>query len=389
MPTDNLHTLPKVRDRLSYLYVEHARIDQEAKAIAIHNDDGITPVPCASIALLLLGPGTRITHAAILALADNGCMVVWCGEEGVRFYAGGSGITRHATYILRQAALCARKSTRLQVVRNMYQLRFDEELDPALSLEQIRGKEGVRVRDAYARMSRETGVTWNGRNYQRGDWRAADPVNRALSTANACLYGVCHAAIVAAGYSPALGFVHTGKQLSFVYDVADFYKADLTIPAAFEAVAESTDQLERRVRHRCRDYFAANRLLERVIRDIDNVLQVPTEADDLPEDLDFDADPARPGGLWDPDRGSVAGGENHAELPSPGGDDPGIPPSPRQKEPDLWSCSLSNASSPPYAAKLPAGCSNPRPASSSAPSPPACAKNSGSACAAKPATGPP
>jgi len=308
MRMDNLHLLPKVRDRISYLYVEHARVDQEAKAIAVHDAEGATAVPCAGLGLLLLGPGTRITQAAMLALADNGCTVVWCGEAGVRFYAGGTGATRHAARLLHQAALCSRKSTRLKVVRRMYALRFGERLDPVLTLQQIRGREGVRVRDAYARMSLETGVPWRGRSYKRDKWSSADPVNRALSTANACLYGVCHAAIVAAGYSPALGFIHTGKQLSFVYDVADFYKVDVTVPAAFHTVAQGTDKLERRVRHACRDFFAGTRLLENVVKDIDTVLQIAPEPDDLPEDLDFDGDAARPGDLWDPDVGHVAGG---------------------------------------------------------------------------------
>jgi len=103
----------------------------------------------------------------------------------------------------------------------MYAMRFPDPLDPGLTLQQIRGKEGMRVRAAYARASEETGVPWHGRAYQQGAWAAADPVNRALSAANSCLYGICHAAIESAGFSPAIGFVHTGRMLSFVYDVAD------------------------------------------------------------------------------------------------------------------------------------------------------------------------
>ena len=150
MRIKDLHQLPKVRDRLSYLYVEHCRIDQEARAIAIHNADGVTPVPCASLALLMLGPGTRITHAAVLALADNGCLMVWCGEQGVRCYACGQGVTRNAKNLLHQARLATRRSTRLTVVRRLYQMRFEEKLDDSLSLQKIRGMEGVRVRDDYA-----------------------------------------------------------------------------------------------------------------------------------------------------------------------------------------------------------------------------------------------
>jgi CRISP-associated protein Cas1 len=312
MRLTNLHDLPKVRDRLTYLYVERARIDQEAKAIAIHNAEGLTPVPCAGLACLMLGPGSTITHAAVLTLADNGCLVVWCGEEGVRFYSAGVGTTRNADNLLRQAALSSNQRTRLLVVRRLYNMRFEDKLPADLSLQQIRGREGVRVREAYARMSAETGVPWSGRSYNRGNWRDADPVNRALSAGNSCLYGICHAAIVAAGYSPALGFIHIGKQLSFVYDVADLYKADMTVPAAFRAAATVTQHLEREVRRACRDIFAKERLLERIVRDMDYALQVPIPMDSYAPG-DFDEDAALPGGLWDPEQGAVSGGTNYSE----------------------------------------------------------------------------
>ncbi len=307
----DLHLLPKVRDSWSYLYVEHCRVDQEDKAIAIQDTNGKVPVPCASLTLLMLGPGTAITHAAIRALAENGCLVAWTGEEGVRFYAQGIGETRSARNLYRQARLWADPAAHLQVVIRMYQKRFDEKLSGTETLREIRGKEGLRVRRAYARASRETGLEWTGREYRRDRWAAADPLNRALSCANSCLYGVCHAAIVSAGYSPALGFIHTGKMLSFVYDVADLYKTEITIPTAFGAVAAGTADLESRVRHACRDAFHQHRLLDRVVSDIEEVLGGGEEAGGEAER--FDVDEALPGGWWDPDVGSVAGGVNPSE----------------------------------------------------------------------------
>lgn len=310
MRLKDLHELPKVRDSLSWLYVEHCRIDQHDQAIAIHDAAGTTPIPCASLCVLMLGPGTSITHAAILALADNGCLAAWVGEQGVRFYAAGMGETRKADRLLRQAALCVWRSSRLAVVRRLYELRFGQKIDPSISLAQIRGREGARVRDAYWQASQRTGIPWRGRRYDRGNWAKSDPVNRALSAANACLYGVCHAAIIAAGYSPALGFIHTGKQLSFVYDVADLYKTDLTVPVAFEAAAAGKEPVEREARLRCRNAFARSRLLDRILRDIDYVLSVELPPGDA--ETDIDADPALPGDLWDPDRGRVAGGRSYA-----------------------------------------------------------------------------
>ncbi len=322
-PLKDLHALPRVRDSWSFLYAERCYIDKDQHAIAIHQGGRRgtkVPVPCASLTALLLGPGATITHAAIHALADNGCLVLWTGEHGVRFYAQGMGETRSSRHLLAQARLWADPAEHLRVVRRMYQVRFPEPLDDSLSLRQIRGKEGIRVREAYARASRETGVPWQGREYKRDSWRSADPINRALSTANACLYGVCHAAIVSAGYSPALGFVHTGKMLSFVYDIADLYKADVTVPVAFHAVAQGTVDLEGRVRRLCRDAFHRSKLLERIVPDIDRVLLGNGDARHaeglfIAGEFDPDADPAQPGGLWDPDEGMVAGGVNRAEEP--------------------------------------------------------------------------
>ena len=308
----DLHVLPKVRDGLSYLYVEHARVDQHERAIALHDAAGTTPVPCAALSLLMLGPGTAVTHAAVRVLAESGCLVAWVGEEGVRFYAQGLGETRSSRGLLQQARLVSDPAARLRVVRRMYTMRFREHDLDGLTLEQIRGREGIRVRTAYQRASREFGVPWRGRAFQAGDWRAADPVNRALSTANACLYGVCHAAVVAAGFSPALGFVHTGKALSFVYDVADLYKTETTIPAALRATAEGTEGLEGRVRHACRDAFRESRLLARVVDDVKRLLELDRGAGAWADDADFDAEPTAPGALWDPD-GEVAGGRNHAD----------------------------------------------------------------------------
>jgi CRISPR-associated protein Cas1 len=239
-------------------------------------------------------------------MAESGCLIAWCGEQGVRFYAQGMGETRSSTALLHQARLWANPKTRMTVVRRMYEWRFPDPLEPDLTLRQIRGKEGARVRAAYAQASAAYGVPWSGRNYDRDAWDQADPVNRALSAANACLYGVCHAAIVAAGFSPALGFIHTGKMLSFVYDVADLYKMELTVPAAFQEVARGGAKLESRVRHRCRDLFAEHDLLGQVVADLQRLLDIPAEAMD---ESAFDSDEAAPGDLWDP-AGSVSGGRN-------------------------------------------------------------------------------
>ncbi|HQA68654.1 MAG TPA: type I-E CRISPR-associated endonuclease Cas1e [Aggregatilineales bacterium] len=299
----DLHELPKLRDSLSYLYLEHAIINQSDLAIEATTDMGRTMVPIANLSVLMLGPGTSITHAAVRALADNGCSVVWVGEDGMRCYAHGSGETRKAYRLLHQAYLVSHPELREQVVLNMYHARFGGELDRGLTLPQIRGKEGVRVRTAYARASRTYGVKWDGRRYDRSKWERADPINRALSAANALLNGLCHAAIVSGGYSPGLGFIHTGRQFSFVYDIADLYKIDITIPVAFETVAKSKRDLEARVRQACRERFREEKLLERILPDIDRLLDLK----EAPYDkfTDADSEHAPPGTLWEALEGEV------------------------------------------------------------------------------------
>lgn len=294
----DLQMLPRLRDSMSYLYVEHARVEQSNHAIDVFDVDGVTHVPIAALSVLMLGPGTSITHAAVKALADNGCLIHWIGEEGVRFYAQGTGETRKSKHLLRQAELSSDPVKRLEVVMRMYRFRFGETLEPGMSLQTIRGMEGARVRRAYAQAGKTYGVRWVARNYDYSDWNAADPLNRALSAANACLNAVCHTAIVSGGYSPGLGFVHTGKQLSFVYDVADLYKVELTVPTAFRTVAEGTKSLESRVRRNCREAFRQAKLLERILPDIDALLEITAEDAEVRE-LD-PPDHDRPEAWWDP-----------------------------------------------------------------------------------------
>ena len=301
----DLHQLPKLRDSLSYLYVEHAILDKKQQAIEYIKKDGRTLIPTANLSVLMLGPGTSITHAAINILARSGCSILWTGEDATRFYAQGLGETRKAARLLHQAGLVSDENKRKQVVINMYRYRFDYTLSPDLTLPQIRGKEGVRVRQAYAEASKKYGVEWHGRKYNRGSWGSTDPINRALSAANALLNGLCHAAIVSGGYSPGLGFIHTGKQLSFVYDIADLYKVDLTIPVAFATIAKSQEKVESRVRAACRQKFKEEKLLKRILPDIDALFNITaTEAQPIEPDGDIDADPALPTRYWDQIEGS-------------------------------------------------------------------------------------
>lgn len=291
----NLHELPKLRDSLSYLYVEHAILERENTALLVLQETGATPVPVANLCLLMLGPGTNITHAAVALLAESGCSILWTGQDMQLFYAQGLGETRRAYHLIRQAEMMCDAEKRLSVVMRMYEKRFGYSLEEGLSLEQIRGMEGARVRNAYAAASRKYNVPWTGRRYDMQHWERGDPINRALSASNALMNGICHVAIVSGGYSPALGFLHTGRQLSFVYDIADLYKVNYTIPAAFYTVSQGSEEVEKRARQICRELFRQEKLLERILPDIDELLGV--SPDMAGERVD---DPSVPEIWWDP-----------------------------------------------------------------------------------------
>ena len=160
----NFHELPKLRDSLSYFYLEHSIVDRKDNAIEYIQKDGRTMVPIASLCLLILGPGTSISHAAVKVLSENGCLILWTGEDVTPYYAFGLGETRKAYHLLRQAELVCNNDSRIKVVRNMYEFRFSN-FDHDASLSQLRGMEGARVKAAYAKASKTYGIEWTGRQY--------------------------------------------------------------------------------------------------------------------------------------------------------------------------------------------------------------------------------
>ena len=268
MEKPSLKELPQIGDRLSFLYLERCQINREDSAILIRDDRGTVRVPAAAISALLLGPGTSISHRAVELIGDTGVSIVWVGEHGVRFYASGRPLTHSSRLLMRQAELASNQRLHLAVVRKMYQLRFPGEDVTGLTTQQLRGREGSRVRKAYRKAAQTWGVEWKGREYDPEDFAGGSLVNQALSAGNACLYGLAHGVIAALGCSPGLGFIHVGHERSLVYDVADLYKAEITIPIAFEMAAKQPEDLPGAVRRKVRDVMASTHLLERMVKDI-------------------------------------------------------------------------------------------------------------------------
>ena len=262
-----------IKERLSILYIEHGHLDVLDGAFVVVDKNGVrTHIPVGGVACLMLEPGTRVSHAACALAARVGTLLAWIGEAGVRLYSAGQPGGARSDKLLYQARLALDDSLRLKVVRKMYALRFGEEPPQRRSIEQLRGIEGVRVRETYKRIAAKYGVEWKARNYDTTDWDKGDLPNRCLSSATACLYGVTEAAVLAAGYAPAIGFIHTGKPLSFVYDVADVYKFDTVVPLAFRIAACKPHHPEQQVRLACRDVFRESHLLERIIPGIEDML---------------------------------------------------------------------------------------------------------------------
>ena len=274
-----------IKERLSVLYIEYGQLDVLDGAFVVVDKNGVrTHIPVGGVVCLMLEPGTRVSHAACALAARAGTLLVWIGEAGVRLYSAGQPGGARADRLLYQAKLALDDELRLKVVRKMYALRFGEEPPQRRSVDQLRGIEGARVRETYKRLAAQCGVEWKARNYDTSEWDKSDLPNRCLSSATACLYGVTEAAVLAAGYAPAIGFIHTGKPLSFVYDVADVYKFETVVPLAFRIAARNPVIPEQQVRLACRDSFRETKLLERIIPGIEDMLA----AGEIPRPKAFD-----------------------------------------------------------------------------------------------------
>lgn len=301
-----LSELPRIKDRVTFIYIEHAKVNRQDSSITVTDKRGIVRIPAAMIGVLLLGPGTDITHRAVELIGDTGTSMVWVGERGVRHYAHGRALSHSSRFLEKQAKLVSNTRSRLEVARKMYQLRFPNEDVSKLTMQQLRGREGSRIRSLYRSLSKEFNVEWTGRSYNPDDFESGTAINQALSSAHFSLYGLVYSVIVAIGISPGLGFIHTGHDLSFIYDIADLYKGEISIPIAFEVASEhdKDDDIGRITRHRVRDAFSDGKLIQRIVKDVQYLLEVQ-ETDYLNADVI---------NLWDDKSTLVKHGINYTEV---------------------------------------------------------------------------
>lgn len=275
--------LGRISERVTFLYLEHAQLSRLDSAIQVKDKRGTVFVPSAMLAVLMLGPGVDVTHRAMELIGQSGLAVIWVGEQGVRQYAYGRSLNHSSALLEAQATLVSSQKPRLAVARKMYQMRFPDEDVSQYSMQELRGKEGARVRRVYQEQSQRTGVAWQRREYNPDNFEASSPINKALTAAHQALYGLSYAVIAALGASPGLGFVHTGHDLAFVYDFADLYKATISIPVAFDVTAKfATDpDIATKTRLAMRDRFAADKTLVQMVKDLKSLLEV--EDDVVPD----------------------------------------------------------------------------------------------------------
>lgn len=273
--------LARASDRISFIYLERCTVHRDSNAVTAEDADGIRHIPVATIGTLLLGPGTRVTHQAMSLLGDAGARVVWVGENGVRYYAGGRALTRSAALAEAQARLWANRATRLQVAREMYRIRFPGLDVDSKTRQQLLGHEGNRIDACYRAESKRTGVPWHGRHYIPGDFSSGDAPNQGITAAAHCLYGVAQTVVGALGLSPSLGFVHSQSDLAFALDVADLYRSTIAVPVAFDVAKEGDHDVGARTRRAMRDLIYHQGLLDRCVRDVKALIDPAGETVDM------------------------------------------------------------------------------------------------------------
>lgn len=268
-----LETLTPVSERWTPLYLEHGRLEVDDSSVKwIGADRTVLRLPVATISALMLGPGTTVTHAAVRACAASNTPVCWIGEEGMHFYAFGAAPTHDNERARRQAEAYANPKRRAEIARRMFSKRFPDLDVDRTNVDDLRLMEGRRVRLLYQELGIRYGVSWKGRDYNPNNWHLADEINRAVSAANAALYSLCTAAVCALGYLPELGFIHVAASRSFVLDIADIYKPETSLPAAFHAVSLNPRSAEIDTIRLLKQRLEEVRLLQRLPKDLETLL---------------------------------------------------------------------------------------------------------------------
>ncbi len=266
-------TIPQIKDRYPFLYLERGRLEIDDSSVKWIDCEGeVIRLPIATITMLLLGPGTSITHEAVKVLAAANCSVCWVGEDSLLFYAVGQSPTTDTRNMRKQVQLACDPKKSLAVARRMFARRFPGVDLQGKTLKEMMGMEGARVRKLYEEKAQEYHVGWKGRSFTPGKFELSDVTNQILTASNAALYALLSSALYTMGYSPHIGFIHSGSPLPFVYDLADLYKEDLCIDLAFSLTLEMAGKYNKyRVSSEFRKRVLESNLLERIHPDIEEL----------------------------------------------------------------------------------------------------------------------
>ena len=272
-----LDTLTPAKERWTPLFLEHGRLEVDDSSVKwIGADRTILRIPVATVSVLMLGPGTTVTHAAVKACSECNTPICWVGAEGLRFYAFGVTPTHDNSNARHQTTLASTRGKRELIARRMFSMRFGDAVDvDGKSIKALRGMEGVRVKALYEDKAKQHGVSWKGRNYDKDNWGRSDEMNRAVSAANAALYALTTAVVCSMGYLPQIGFIHTAGTMPFVFDIADIYKPETTLEAAFQTLAINPKATEKDVLKTLKSIIEEKRLMRRLPKDIDKLLELP------------------------------------------------------------------------------------------------------------------
>ncbi|MDY3868956.1 MAG: type I-E CRISPR-associated endonuclease Cas1e [Pyramidobacter sp.] len=236
---------------------------------------GTYDIPYQTVSVILLGPGTTISHDVFRLAGKHGVGLMAVGENGVRCYTSPPQSPDTSTLARRQVALWSNPASRRQVVLRMYEIRFGEEL-PTLSVEALRGIEGSRVREYYKILAQRYGVVWKHRKFDRQNPERNDDINNAVNHAATAVYAAATVAVAATSTIPQLGFIHESSYYAFALDIADLFRMDVTIPIAFQGLRENqkdpSQELERQVRRLAGRTFAREKLIPKMIDVIKELL---------------------------------------------------------------------------------------------------------------------
>jgi len=268
-------SLPQVKDKYPFIYLERGRLEIDDSSIMwIDSERNVVRLPVATINTILLGPGTSVTHEAVKIAAASNCSICWVGEDSLLFYAVGVLSTANTRNLIRQMKFAADSKKSLKIARKMFALRFSKAELKGKTLKEMMGMEGYRIRKIYQEKAQHYGVGWKGRKFTPGRMELSDVTNQVLTSTNAALYGILCSVVNAMGYSPHIGFIHSGSPLPFIYDLSDLYKEYLTIDLAFALSKEMAGIYNKHiVSEAFRKRVIEINLLSQIPKDIDNLIR--------------------------------------------------------------------------------------------------------------------